>query len=75
MKVVEGLSGGIGPGSAVPVAVLELPVNGTNGVLLVSSSMGGPAIGFSLLDRAPKHRTECASWLLVRVARRLGSRV
>jgi hypothetical protein len=35
MKVVEGLSGGIEPGSAVSVADLGLPVNGTNGVLLV----------------------------------------
>jgi hypothetical protein len=35
MKVVEGLSGGIAPGSAVSVAELGLPVNGTGGVLLV----------------------------------------
>ncbi len=35
VKVVEGLSGGIEPGSAVSVADLGLPVNGTNGVLLV----------------------------------------
>jgi hypothetical protein len=35
VKVVEGLSGGIEPGSAVSVKELGLPVNGTNGVLLV----------------------------------------
>ena len=35
MKVVEGLSGGIEPGSAVSVADLGLPVKGTGGVLLV----------------------------------------
>lgn len=35
MKVLEGLSGGVEPGTAVPVAELGLPVNGTNGVLLV----------------------------------------
>jgi len=35
MKVVEGLSGGIAPGSVVSVAELGLPANGTNGVLLV----------------------------------------
>ena len=35
MKVVEGLSGGIEPGSAVAVAELGLPVTGTNGLLLV----------------------------------------
>ena len=35
MKVFEGLSGGVEPGSVVPVADLGLPVNGTNGVLLV----------------------------------------
>lgn len=35
MKVFEGLSGGVEPGSVVPVADLGLPVNGTSGVLLV----------------------------------------
>ena len=35
MKVLEGLSGGIEPGTAVPVAELGLPVKGTNGLLLV----------------------------------------
>ena len=35
MKVVEGLSGGIEPGSSLSVADLGLPVDGTNGVLLV----------------------------------------
>ncbi len=35
MKVIEGLSGGIEPGTAVSVSDLNLPVNGTNGVLLV----------------------------------------
>ncbi len=35
LKVFEGLSGGVEPGSAVSVAELGLPVNGTNGVLLV----------------------------------------
>jgi hypothetical protein len=35
MKVVEGLSGGIEPGSGLSVADLGLPANGTNGVLLV----------------------------------------
>ncbi len=35
MKVVEGLSKGIQPGSIVPVAELGLPVKGTNGLLLV----------------------------------------
>jgi hypothetical protein len=35
MKVLEGLSGGIEPGSTLSVAELGLPVNGTNGVLLV----------------------------------------
>lgn len=35
MKVVEGLSGGIAPGSAVSVAELGLPVKGVDGVLLV----------------------------------------
>jgi hypothetical protein len=35
MKVVEGLSGGIEPGSALSVAHLGLPVSGTNGALLV----------------------------------------
>jgi hypothetical protein len=33
--VVEGLSKGIEPGSAVSVAELGLPVKGTNGLLLV----------------------------------------
>ncbi len=35
MKVLEGLSGGVEPGSSVPLAELGLPVIGTNGVLLV----------------------------------------
>ena len=35
MKVVEGLSGGIEPGSTISVAELGLPVEGTGGVLLV----------------------------------------
>ena len=35
MKVVEGLSGGIEPGSTISLPELNLPVNGTNGVLLV----------------------------------------
>jgi len=35
MKVVEGLSGGIEPGSAVSLTDLGLPVKGTGGVLLV----------------------------------------
>lgn len=35
MKVVEGLSNGIEPGSTVSAAELGLPVRGTNGLLLV----------------------------------------
>jgi hypothetical protein len=35
MKVVDGLSGGIEPGSVLSVADLGLPVGGTNGALLV----------------------------------------
>ena len=35
MKVIEGLSGGIQPGTAVSVAGLGLPVKGTDGLLLV----------------------------------------
>ena len=35
MKVLEGLSGGVEPGAALPVAGLGLPVQGTSGVLLV----------------------------------------
>lgn len=35
MKVVEGLSGGVEPGSIVSVAELGLPVDGSSGVLLV----------------------------------------
>ena len=35
MKVVEGLSGGIEAGQTISVADLNLPVDGTNGVLLV----------------------------------------
>ena len=35
MKVLDGLSGGIEPGSPLPVAELGLSVDGTNGVLLV----------------------------------------
>jgi hypothetical protein len=35
MKVIEGLTGGVEPGSVLPVADLGLPVTGTNGALLV----------------------------------------
>ena len=35
MKVVEGLAGGVEPGTRVSVADLGLPVKGTNGLLLV----------------------------------------
>jgi hypothetical protein len=35
MKVVDGLSDGIGLGSIASVADLGLPVKGTNGLLLV----------------------------------------
>jgi hypothetical protein len=35
MKVVEGLSGGIEPGSTVSVADLGLPAKGASGLLLV----------------------------------------
>jgi hypothetical protein len=35
MKVVEGLTGGVAPGSSLLLAGLGLPVNGTSGVLLV----------------------------------------
>jgi hypothetical protein len=35
MKVVEGLTGGIEPGTTVSLAGLGLPVAGTSGVLLV----------------------------------------
>jgi hypothetical protein len=35
MKVVEGLSGGVEPGSVVPVAELGLPVEGRKGFLIV----------------------------------------
>jgi hypothetical protein len=35
VKVLEGLSGGIEPGAALPVADLGLPASGANGVLLV----------------------------------------
>jgi hypothetical protein len=35
MKVIEGLSGGVEPGSTVSVADLGLPVQGTHGLLLV----------------------------------------
>jgi hypothetical protein len=35
MKVLEGLSGGIEPGTVVPVAELALPITGTSGLLLV----------------------------------------
>jgi hypothetical protein len=35
MKVFEGLSGGVAPGTALSVAELGLPVAGTGGVLLV----------------------------------------
>jgi len=35
MKVLEGLSGGVQPGSRLSVAELGLPAGGTGGVLLV----------------------------------------
>jgi hypothetical protein len=35
MKVLEGLSGGVEPGTALSVAELGLPVQGTSGTLLV----------------------------------------
>lgn len=35
MKVLEGLAGGIAPGSSVSVGELGLPASGTHGVLLV----------------------------------------
>jgi hypothetical protein len=35
MKVIEGLSGGIEPGSTVSVADFGLPVDGSHGLLLV----------------------------------------
>lgn len=35
MKVLEGLSGGIEPGTAISVTELGLPATGTGGVLLV----------------------------------------
>jgi hypothetical protein len=35
MKVLDGLSGGIEPGSTLSVTDLGLPVKGTNGLLLV----------------------------------------
>ncbi len=35
MKIFDGLSGGIEPGTPVSVAELGLPVDGTRGVLLV----------------------------------------
>ncbi|MGL6280306.1 MAG: hypothetical protein ACRC50_12215 [Gaiella sp.] len=35
MKVVEGLSGGIEPGTSVALAAMGLPVKGVGGVLLV----------------------------------------
>ena len=35
MKVIEGLSGGIEPGSTVSVADLGLPAGGAHGLLLV----------------------------------------
>jgi hypothetical protein len=35
MKVVDGLSAGIEPGSIVAVSELGLPVKGTSGLLLV----------------------------------------
>ncbi len=35
MKVVEGLSGGIEPGSTIAAAELGLPVTGMKGLLLV----------------------------------------
>lgn len=35
LKVFEGLSGGVQPGSSLSLADLGLPVQGTGGVLLV----------------------------------------
>lgn len=35
MKVLEGMGGGIAPGSALRAADFDLPVTGENGVLLV----------------------------------------
>lgn len=35
MKVLEGLAGGVEPGSTLQIAELGLPVSGTHGVLLV----------------------------------------
>jgi hypothetical protein len=35
LKVFEGLSGGVQPGSSLSMADLGLPVQGTGGVLLV----------------------------------------
>jgi hypothetical protein len=35
MKVLDGLSGGVEPGTPVPLAELGLPATGTHGLLLV----------------------------------------
>jgi hypothetical protein len=35
MKVLDGIAGGIEPGSSLSVAELGIPATGTNGVLLV----------------------------------------
>jgi hypothetical protein len=35
MKVFEGLSGGVAPGTGLAIAELGLPVRGTSGLLLV----------------------------------------
>jgi len=35
MKVLEGLAGGVAPGTPLSVAELGLPVKGTSGLLLV----------------------------------------
>jgi len=35
MKVLDGLSGGVEPGTTIPVTELGLPVKGANGLLLV----------------------------------------
>ena len=35
MKVIDGIAGGIEPGSSISVAELGIPANGTSGVLLV----------------------------------------
>ena len=55
MKVVEGLSGGIEPGSTVSVAELGLPVNGTNGRAagLLEIDLTGLSAGVSCRRQTP----------------------